>query len=183
MSEKKFMLKPVMRKRLFIGCLVSKKLQNEIYSWRKKQNLPVRWIAEKNLHLTIIPPFYDDEKKIIDLIKNFSLTSKHFFLKFNKIVSGPTRKTPRLIWLEGDKNSFLEILKKELEDNLPIKPEKRELLPHITIARFPKNVKLRISENFQFMEHIESLSLLESKLSRKGAEYEEIIKIKLKSSI
>ena len=49
-------------KRIFIGLPIAKTLAEEISKWQEgQQKLPVRWLAPKNLHLTLIPPWYETD--------------------------------------------------------------------------------------------------------------------------
>lgn len=111
------------------------------------------------------------------LLKTYIPAAKPFLVKFNRIVPGPTLTRPRLIWIEGKASKQAGMLKKELEQLLKVKAEKRAFVPHITIARTkPKDKNSLcggcIAEPVSWSIQIASFSLLASHLSPKGASYE-----------
>ena len=164
-----------MPKRIFIGIAISDNLQKEILEWQKSRpDLKVRWLKPKNLHITLVPPWFEKNvdriKEKISLLKKF----KPFIIKFNKISLGPNikhpwatvhRVSPKLIWLEGRSKEFNN-LKIELEkyfENKDIHPPKL----HVTIARFKisdflKFPKKELSEKIDWEEEVENITLFES---------------------
>ncbi len=124
--------------RLFIALPASEALQNQINSWvRNHSSMSVRWIAPKNLHITLIPPW---EEQNVDSLKNkFSLfkpQTSGFELLFEKVTFGPTAQQPRLIWATGKTPEALLNLKSELEQYLNIVSQNRSFNLHLTLARF-----------------------------------------------
>lgn len=176
-----------MKKRIFIGLKISKDLQTRVVRWRKKfPDWPVRWTPEKNLHITLIPPFYEDNVRAINKkLRNTQNYPSEIIVEFNRIAFGPDPKRPRLIWAVGEKPPELEDLKKYLEKILEIPAEKRTFSLHLTLGRFKPedfhhfSIK-KLKEKISWKEKIKSIVLFESKLSRKGAEYEILEEIKLK---
>jgi len=155
-----------MPKRIFIGIAISDNLQKEILEWQKSRpDLKVRWLKPKNLHITLVPPWFEKNvdriKEKISLLKKF----KPFIIKFNKISLGPSPKHPKLIWFEGESKEFNN-LKIELEkyfENKDIHPPKL----HVTIARFKisdflKFPKKELSEKIDWEEEVENITLFES---------------------
>jgi len=118
-----------MKHRLFIALPIHLEAKEKIVLWQKSHtDLPVRWIAPRNLHITLIPPWYTEDipevhKKLLTFPKICSLT-----LWFYKITVGPNNHSPRLIWIEGKRNNQLNVLKHQLEMILDQKPEKRDFL-------------------------------------------------------
>lgn len=173
-------------KRIFIALPISEELKKWVSDWQNRHSdLPVRWIKEKNLHITIVPPWYTDNLNLVarqlEKIKNkFGQIELHF----DKICIGPTSKNPRMIWLEGETPEILPKLKTHLEAVLGLKPEKRDFLLHLTIARFnPRDFHKfpldPINEKISWDEKISSLVLMGSRLLPQGAEYEIIASIPL----
>lgn len=176
-------------KRIFIAIPISEKLQSEILDWEKSkpdlQKLTVRWLADKNLHITLVPPWQEADiesvaNKLQDAVKNF----KPFEIKFVKVKFGPNENNPRLIWVEGMLCGELADFKEKIESVFGVKKENRPYLPHFTLARFkPEDfagfaVK-NLDEKIFWKEKVDSAAIMESKLSPSGAEYEILRKINL----
>ncbi len=174
-----------MKKRVFLACLLSLSLQEKIEAWQKKYgDLPVRWIAKKNLHLTLIPPWYEANLEgLITRIQKEPLSINPFALKIEQVEFGPNPKKPRLIWTKGETPQELVKVKRTLELKLNKTPEKRKFSPHITLARFSLeqwkafNSK-KLNEKVAWREKINSFCLMESVLKKTGADYREIIKVR-----
>lgn len=161
-------------------------LKQNIARWQQKhRDLPVRYISPKNLHITLTPPWYGNAKEVINLLETYIPTAKPFRVRFHRITPGPTRTQPRLMWLEGKGTKPATLLKKELEQLLKMKAEKRAFIPHITLARIKQKGKKslhkdRVAESVDWSMHVTTFSLLASHLSPKGADYEELAKFPLK---
>lgn len=174
-----------MKQRLFVALSISDNLKEQILAWQKKYNhLPVRWIKSENLHITLIPPWYEENLK--SKIENLGSLKKlqPMTLNFNKIEFGPTKYQPRLIWTSGETPKELPFLKEKLETILERKAEKRHFLTHLTIARFrPEhfaNFPIKeLNEEIAWQDKIDSLILFESILKRTGAEYMPLVRINL----
>ncbi len=171
---------------MFVAITLAATLKQRIARWQQKhRDLPVRCIAPKNLHITLIPPWYSNTKEVINILKTYVPTAKPFRVHFHRITPGLARTQPRLIWLEGKRNKPAGLLKKELERVLKVKAEKRAFIPHITLARIkPKDKKSLykdyVSESVDWPMRVTSFSLLASHLSPKGARYEQLAKFPLK---
>jgi 2'-5' RNA ligase len=175
-----------MIKRLFVALPLSEKFQAEIAAWEKNfSQLPVRWTAGRNLHITLIAPWEEAEEHIPEVIrilkdfknqpalKNFPKISE---IDFQKVKFGPTPLTPRLIWAEGETPAEMFELKKALGRVLDL-PDHRPFSPHITLARFrPEefngfSVK-NLDESVGWTETFSNFVLMESRLSPAGADYQ-----------
>ncbi|OGG23738.1 2'-5' RNA ligase [Candidatus Gottesmanbacteria bacterium RIFCSPLOWO2_01_FULL_43_11b] len=156
-----------MKQRIFVAIGISEDLKASIAKWQKQNaKLAIRFIQPKNLHLTLIPPWYEDPKKIIKQMQKFSSSVKPFSLKFHLIES-----RPRLVWMKGKFSRELVSLQKELTRFLHVKLESRLLLPHITLARFKKNIIFE-EKTIDWSMHVNSFVLMKSSLSPNGANYE-----------
>ena|SRR3989338_8500082 len=167
--------------RIFIGIKMSKKIEDLATNWSSdKLNWPVRWIKPKNLHLTLIPPFYEDNIEMItDKLKTIPPLAGAIGINFHTISYGPGPGNYRLIWAVGNPSLELEKLKVELEKSLNLKSEARRFLPHLTLARFrPEDFsKLRVkilNEKINWDEEIRTFTIFKSILRPDGAEYEVI---------
>ncbi|MFC1595071.1 RNA 2',3'-cyclic phosphodiesterase [Patescibacteria group bacterium] len=167
-------------KRIFIAISISEGLQNKILEWGKSyENLPVRWLKGKNLHITLIPPWYCEEEKIQDIEKIIDEVLKKissFEIVFRKISYGPNLRQPRLIWIEAEPQKIASNLKTELEKSLGKKAEHRPWLVHMTLARFrPETFSSfpikKLDEIINWEEKVESAVIMESMLSPTGADY------------
>lgn len=156
---------------------VSRNLQRAIVAWQKPfSRLPVRWIAEGNLHITLIPPWYTaDIDKTIALLQMVAGRTI-FTATFTEISFGPDPKRPRLVWATGETPQELPGLKKRLEKTLRRKPERRPFIFHLTLGRFRKiegstpTIQTFCSD-VSWRETFSSFVLMESHLSKRGATY------------
>lgn len=184
-----------MNLRIFVAIKISEKLQNKIADWRLdflSRNpgafFDLRWIEDKNLHITLIPPWYEDESGIEKVIRDMRQATRNinpFEIEFNKATYGPEPRLPRLIWAEGTAPQKLLDLKSALEKIFSRhKNEYREWITHLTIARFKLedfhyfSLK-KLDEKISWREKIESVVLMESRLSPVGANYEAISEVPL----
>lgn len=173
-------------KRIFVAVPVSPALQEKVEIWRAKyERLPVRWLAGKNLHITLIPPWYAaDVSNIASQLELVAGESKCFEIFFRRVVFGPEPHRPRLIWAEGETPPELISLKSKLEKILDKEPERRPFRLHLTLARFrPETFSSfplkRLGENVSWVEMVDSFVLMEAHLSAAGADYEILAKYKL----
>jgi len=169
-----------MKRRVFIGIPISIQLSSIIYDFIKRDKvfLPsdARIIKPKNLHLTLVPPWYEEnlDSFFLDFEKKIkSMQIQPFKIQFTKISPGPVKTNPRLIWIEGKPTPELLNLKSFVEGIIEKRDvEKREFIPHITIARFEGKNSCRFKEEkIKFEETINSFCIFESRLSPKGANY------------
>jgi len=165
-------------KRIFVAIKSSNGVRAAADEWRSgKESWPVRWVPSENLHITVIPPW--DESDVGGVIRALAAAAafEPFALKFGRVTYGPTPNKRRLIWARGDRSPELEALKKNIEKSLDIAGAKRELLPHITLARFRPEIfhslkTKNLNEEINWEERIRSFELIESVLLPSGAKYE-----------
>lgn len=170
--------------RVFLGIKTSIEFEKEILKWQKENSaLPVRFIAPKNMHITLVPPWY--EKNIKKLIKTLSKLDANLNTKeitFTQIFHSK-KINPRVIWAEAEDTRDIKKLSKELTQLLKKPKNTRPYILHATIGRIKAedirqvpdiNIKIKIKLK------IESLELFESKLTRLGAEYTIIKRFPLK---
>ena len=168
-----------MRIRIFLAIFISKGLKRKLSNWKKdNKNLPVRWVKEKNLHITLTAPFYIDTnevKKVRTKLRSLSTKFTPFELKFTGISLGPNMHQ-RLIWLEGEECRKIIKLKSEIDELLHVFPEKRKYRPHLTLARFNKDQlkmlkRVSVNEKVDWNEPVKAFSLVQSHLLKDGAKY------------
>ncbi|OGZ41610.1 MAG: 2'-5' RNA ligase [Candidatus Ryanbacteria bacterium RIFCSPHIGHO2_02_FULL_45_43] len=170
-----------MKKRVFVAIGISEELKGRISQWQNKfSTLPVRWIGKKNLHVTIIPPWYEENvEKVKQAIQEAVCHVGFFDLQFHRITFGPSQNRPRLIWIEGPSPKKLIDLTMKLEKVLRKKSERRSFLLHLTVARFKPEIYSTFSikqldEKVLWNEKVASVVLMESRLLKGGADYESI---------
>nr|MBI5456041.1 RNA 2',3'-cyclic phosphodiesterase [Candidatus Levybacteria bacterium] len=174
------------KKRIFVALGISKGLIKKIQAWREaRHDFPVRWISDKDLHITIISPWYSGRvERVIEKVKYANIALEPFSVQFKKISFGPKPEHPRLIWAEGESSGTV-VLENQLKRLFRKRKEKRDFLLHLTIARFAPNdfpsfpVK-KLNGNINWKERINSFLIMESHLRRSGAAYEILSKIPFK---
>lgn len=172
-------------KRVFIALTISEKTQMKVRKIQENfSSLPVRWLESKNLHITLIPPW--NEQNIEDLKEKFRSLNLPFSrlqpFHFHTISFGPNPSFPRLIWVKGKDSEEVSSLKNFLEDALHQKPEQPNFLLHFTLARFrPASFRSfplkKMDEKIDWEESVPFLVLFESRLTPKGSDYMELAKI------
>lgn len=174
-----------MGRRIFIGIKASNKLQDEIKKWREKyiKILNVRWVPDKNLHVTLFPPWNEENPEELKCKLNFLRKMPHFFIKFNQVSYGPDKREKRLIWAKGEESKEMINLKKIIEEALLKKSINRTFKIHLTLARFkPRHFRLfkikTLNENISWIEKVDSFSIFESKTLPSGAKYKILKEIK-----
>ncbi len=178
-----------MKKRVFIGIKAESNLINEIEEWKNKyQNkLNVRWIEKENLHITLVPPWYEEDlEKVIAGIDQIRALINPFEILFNEVCYGPDYKRPRLIWAKGETSETITKLKKSIEESISIKPENRDFKVHLTLARFKGSdfrsfVIKRIEDRVFWKIKVDTFCLFESLLSPFGAKYIVLKRFELKN--
>ena len=152
--------------------------------------LPVRWLSDKNLHITLVPPWHEES---IERAKTVLQTIEGKFgpieLFFTNISFGPDPRRPRLIWLTGEPSERLRELVLLLEEFLGEKEQSSRQIrdggvPHVTLARFREEdfgsfPRKEINERVKWKEEARSVVLMESHLSPAGADYEALYEVGL----
>lgn len=146
----------------------------------------VRWLAGKNLHITLVPPFYVDDQEL-HKVKNALQTVRGFGvfeISFSRVAFGPNLRQPRLIWAEGETPKEMPNLQKKIYEIFGKEPEKRPLKLHLTIARFRSEnfssspIK-KLDEKVDWLDKADRVVLFESVLSSAGADYERLQEVLL----
>lgn len=186
----------MVKHRIFIAINIPNGIKQKLLDVKAYwQDLPARWTKPENIHITLVFIGYvtADELKNIDRIVT-EVSERHiaFELKLTKILLGPPRRPPRMVWAEIEKNPELLELQRDLENALYETPdtgyrkkENRPWSPHITLSRFdPREFQ---GEGYDRNETIDlklsfpvrSIEIMGSVLKRTGAEYEIVQSISL----
>lgn len=174
----------MMKRRVFVALAIPGELASEILSWEKNHLIPARWLSAKNLHITLVPPWYEENieeiASVLDGYAGFGSPKINFY----KVSYGPDPKRPRLIWAEAEDSGTTRELKSDLEISFGIEAERRPWKTHLTLARFreedfesfkTKNLDEPVTWKFE----ANKLVLMESHLKPSGAEYEIIHEVSL----
>lgn len=168
-------------KRLFVALPVSGKIKEGALAWQAEHpSWPIRFLADDNLHITVVSPWLEtDLDSVIEKLDKFVSSQREPFpINFFKIVFGPNRFNPRLVWAEGQAPVPLLELKNRLEQTLE-KPDNRFYRLHLTLGRFYlEDFGLAglpdLFDRVDWTEEIKSFTLFESTLEQEGAEYHKI---------
>ena len=132
--------------RLFIAA----SLTDELGPYLKEELRPfledtLRPIPLQNMHLTL---FFIGNVPATELdtirhkVKEIAHQCEPFTLQLATIEQGPKPKSPRLVWARfNDHPEFAKISKKLSASLAPEEPNKLKPTPHITLARYRKNIQ------------------------------------------
>ncbi len=158
----------------------------------------IKWTAKDNLHITLAFIGNATEKEIGFICKNskeaFSNFSPFSFPLYKTEYAPPNSKIPRMIWAEAKLGETLSNIKKELDDKLhsskevPYTKDEHHFIPHVTLARIKKwafrkldpEDRPSVEKNFSYSFGVNSIELLDSKLTKKGPNYSLVKSFNLK---
>jgi len=184
--------------RTFIAIELSDEIRSsidQIQSHLKYSGADVRWVEEKNIHLTLKFLGEITEEKLQQVIAALEIIAeevKPFEISIKDIGAFPKIDFPRVIWVGLDKGALESAeLAKKIDDALSkigFEKESRPFAAHLTIGRVrsPKNkeaLKQKISTlNSKFstkIQLISSVTLFQSKLTPHGPIYTKLHEAKL----
>ena len=157
----------------------------------------VKWVSPNSIHLTLkflgnIDP--EAIPQITSAMEKSVKNAKPFSLQLSAIGAFPNARSPRVVWvgLKGD-TEVLSELQKHLErslDAVGFPPENKPFSPHLTLGRVRNQIrpnqrralaellsaaKLKATPIFQ----INSIDLMKSELTQKGAIYTKLAAVNL----
>ncbi len=171
-------------KRLFVGIPLAEELTVKVESVKSivGEIDGVRWLAPRNLHITLIPPWESENiAEVITALKAVKL--KSFVLEFTSVSLGPRISEPRLIWATGEYSRELSLMRSEIQSaikNLVYIPlgragdNPREFIMHSTLARVKPsftNLFPKFPMEIDWRMEVREFVLYESILKPTGAEY------------
>jgi len=119
-----------------------KKIIWDFIGEERKTNLPVKWVAFENLHITLKFLGEIDEKEltqILPTLSSISAKTKSFTLQLENFGCFPGLRNPRILWIGVSQGgSELISLAEDLESNFVeygFKKEDKKFHPHLTIGR------------------------------------------------
>lgn len=178
--------------RAFIAIEIPKNIKKQIISHtaelRQKVGRNVRWVADENIHLTLIFLGEISPVKINSLSQILSAETRKqpsFEITVDGLGAFPNLRRPRIIWIGLNAPDALVELQKTLEKAaipLGYVPDKRTFSPHLTIARICEGIS---GEETLALQHVlestqvsspgkftvESIHLMQSELKPAGPVY------------
>ena len=169
------------KKRVFVGASISYKTGKRINDIKNRNiNLKIRWIDKKNLHITLVPPWYEyDIERISEVIKKalYDIKPAELMLAMVEVKNG-------LVWLRGSSNKQVSGIKRKLYRALEVEDDPGKFIPHVTIARFRKrDLEMsdlnKVKQQINWMEKLNNIVLYEVKFKKRGADYIPLANFKL----
>lgn len=174
-----------MKRRVFIALMASLKLQKWVAEMRPRfDSLPIQWVLGKNLHMTFVPPWKEENVEGVMKIMNSFQLGGPFTIKLNNLEFGPDAKRPRILWLRAEPSRDLDILKAELERAHGHKGYEK-FLAHVTLGRFDPDKfdpRWRCELDNQpeaIREEVTWICLVESVPTESGTQYKILYRVKL----
>jgi RNA 2',3'-cyclic 3'-phosphodiesterase len=170
-----------MKRKIFISINLPDKVKKRLFlAMEKWHELPVKWVKEANLHVTLLFLGYIDDNttaEICEKVRKVAEKMDIFDLDFSKIETN-SASDPRLIWLTGEPSQALLELYESIEKELDIfKSAKKSFRPHITLGRIRKAKwqglpeKPQINQEFSLNLSVESVDIMASDFKNSGQEY------------
>ncbi|MFW5976522.1 MAG: RNA 2',3'-cyclic phosphodiesterase [Bacillota bacterium] len=172
-------------------------IEKKVNLIKREVSQDIKWVEKDNWHLTL--KFLGDiNKNKVTIIKDrLSLVKNDFTkfgIKFQGIGAFPDLNYPKVFFLKINQGKHKLIkLNQEIENQLKregFKPEERDYIPHLTVARSREQTNLRqlsqIYKKFtdKFFINIymraEKISLMKSELYSGGPVYKKIFDVFLK---
>ncbi len=181
--------------RCFIALEFPPEIKSSIYKSLKreiKDKPELKWVSEENLHITLKFLGEVPDKKvpaIADQLEKIFKGDRKFKIKLGGVQAFLDRGEVRVLWIGVEKGE--DDIKKcanELERSLSkmgFKKEKREFVPHLTIARARKHSRKRFKPDDFDIElnlpdfYVDEIVLFKSTLTPSGPIYEKVKVVKL----
>lgn len=174
--------------RIFLAINLPESVKKRLIDYQSEwANLPVRWTKKSNLHITLVFIGYVNDEEMLEicqLARRISQRYSSFEIKLNQICFGPPNRPPRMIWAEGEESNELVQLREDLEKGLLFstksgyrRQEKRKFRPHLTLGRIRQSEwrqlpqKPDLEREISLTFPVDSIEVMESHLSRGGADY------------
>jgi len=180
-----------MKRKIFININIPDKTKKRLVKATEKwQDLPVKLVKEKNLHITLSFLGFILDNAIFDICERVRMATEDieiFDIEFNKIEFGPSEDDPKTIWISGEANDSLRLLHENIEKSLGIfVNSKKSFRPHITLGRIRAHKwqelaeKPNIARDFSLIISVENVDIMASEFEDEGMEYTAIESCPLK---
>ena len=171
--------------RCFIAIEIPTDIKCQLASIQKKnQRNELSWVQSENIHLTVKFVGYvsqSDQPKIEKQLIEISNQQSPFILRVGDLGAFPNFFRPRVIWASiknGKKVSDLSLRINKALEVIGYLPEKRQFVPHITLARVHTPVNLQKFADYQLPKDlsiaVNHISLMQSQLLSSGAVYDRL---------
>jgi 2'-5' RNA ligase len=167
--------------RLFVAVDLSEKV-TEVLASLQDREIDARWVNPAQIHLTVRFLGDVESSRVEPLTHALADIDAHSFeLSPQGLGVFPSRRSPRVLWVDLKENEKLFDLQQKVEStvvDLGFDPEDRSYIPHLTIARCrdtpPKAIHRFMREHGNFSAepfHCHQFHLYESELNSDGARY------------
>jgi len=171
-----------MKRKIFISInLPVKTKKSLVRATEEWQNLPVKWVKEPNLHITMAFLGHVSDEGVVDIcgkVCEAVADTEIFDLEFEKICLGPSEAEPRMIWLSGNASEDMKKMLEKIEKALDIfSISKKSFRPHITLGKIRRHKWQALGEapvidkNFPLIITAESADIMASEFEGDGMEY------------
>ncbi len=148
--------------------------------------LPVKWVGEDAIHVTLRFLGEVDEAKAAPIGAALAAAvrgARSFDVGLGGVGAFPTLARPRVVWLGVERHPALELLANDVEKalmTLDFEPELRPFHPHLTLGRAERSARpaafgrleqLAGAIEYQGSVQVESVDLMQSVLGPRGAAY------------
>lgn len=170
-----------MKRKIFISINLPDRVKKRlIQATEKWADLPVKWVREQNLHITLFfLGFIETEgiPEICEQVRYATANEELFDIEFNKLELHST-DDPKMIWISGEANENLLKLYENIEKELGMfMSSKKSFRPHITLGRIRKHKwqemsdKPLIDEKYPLVITAETVDIMASDFGDGGQEY------------
>ena len=167
---------------------------------RAAVDLPVRWVAPENSHLTLNFLGDIDEGQVEAIVSAMSGVASQvqaLTVALGEVGGFPTLARPRVLWvgLRGDVGPLTDLqqaLERRLE-SLGFAPEGRPFAPHLALGRVRSGDRSRRSDDAtglaldgpveEAVQRVDRISLMQSTLRAQGAAYRSLRSVPLFSEL
>lgn len=176
--------------RLFVAIDLSDDIRDYLFDLEKNLNhdAKIRWVAKKNLHLTLKFLGYMDDSRIDDVKKRLKeVKFRRFSVALNKLGWFPGGSNISVLWIDVKPGEEVIKLQKEVDSNLlDMFSSEQRFYSHLTLGRV-KNIKnkqafLKRLQNVDIKKigfEVKEFSLIRSQLTRDGPKYNILERYKL----
>ena len=122
--------------RIFVALKITPDIANQLAQLaRGLERFPVRFIAPKDIHLTLVPPWHEASlPTAVEKLRNVAEKAAPFSLSFVSLTYGPQPRRARLLWAECAAGEELTTLRTALLLAFG-QVDDRPFRPHVTLAR------------------------------------------------
>jgi 2'-5' RNA ligase len=184
--------------RLFISFPLERHFLDTFVRYRDRASyIPyLKWTPERKLHMTglFIGQVYDDDvASLVEMLWQTAPDIQPFSLTLQKVAYAAPGQPVDMVWAYFTESLHLDVavhkIHKAVSDIVTpmdsYKNGRDRVLPHVTLARFSERIRPRelVDLKQTGLEHsamvIDEIVLMESRIGKKGSEYEELVAVPL----